>query len=169
MNAPGPDSSTTRDDAAMLLRNVADGIAAGEVAVDHEDGPVRLEIPESFNFEIEFEKEDDERELEMELEWIEVGEGDISDNAELSNLEDEQISVAPDHADIDSPDEQKTLARFELFRDRADEWRWRLVHRNGNIIATSGEGYTRKHNARKGLQSVIQNAPGADIINETNE
>jgi hypothetical protein len=32
------------------------------------------------------------------------------------------------------------LVRFEMFRDRADEWRWRLRHRNGNAIATSGEG-----------------------------
>ena len=60
-------------------------------------------------------------------------------------------------------DGSQSLARFELFRDRADEWRWRLRHRNGNVIATSGEGYTRKHNARKGLRSVIANAPGADV------
>jgi len=56
-----------------------------------------------------------------------------------------------------------TLARFELFRDRVDEWRWRLRHRNGNVIATSDESYTRKHNARKGLRSVVQNAPGAEV------
>jgi len=58
------------------------------------------------------------------------------------------------------------LARFELFRDRALEWRWRLVHRNGNVIASSGEGYTRKHNARKGLASVMRNAPDADVVDE---
>ncbi|PSP98321.1 hypothetical protein BRC89_08300 [Halobacteriales archaeon QS_4_70_19] len=39
-------------------------------------------------------------------------------------------------------------ARFELFRDRADEWRWRLRHRNGNVIATSGEGYTQAQRAQ---------------------
>lgn len=54
-------------------------------------------------------------------------------------------------------------ATFELYVDAADEWRWRLRHRNGNIIADSGEGYTTKANARKGIQSVKQNAPGANI------
>ena len=56
-----------------------------------------------------------------------------------------------------------SLARFQLFQDRAGEWRWRLVHRNGNIIATSGEGYTRRHNAEKGLRSVVANAPEAEV------
>jgi amphi-Trp domain-containing protein len=63
----------------------------------------------------------------------------------------------------------ESLARFELFEDRAAEWRWRLRHRNGNIIATSGEGYTRKHNARKGLQSVVGNAPGAEVVDDPPE
>ncbi len=54
--------------------------------------------------------------------------------------------------------------RFEVFQDRGDEWRWRLRHRNGNVIADSGEGYTRKHNANKGLQSVRRNALGATIL-----
>ena len=60
-------------------------------------------------------------------------------------------------------DASQSLARFEVFRDRGDEWRWRLRHRSGNIIATSGEGYTRKHNAWKGLRSVVRNAPGAEL------
>lgn len=57
----------------------------------------------------------------------------------------------------------ESFGRFELFEDRAGEWRWRLVHRNGNVVATSGEGYTRKHNALKGLRSVMRNAPDADV------
>ncbi|WP_431357818.1 YegP family protein [Haloarcula marina] len=43
----------------------------------------------------------------------------------------------------------------------------RLRHRNGNIIASSGEGYTRKHNALKGLRSVIANSADAAISEET--
>jgi amphi-Trp domain-containing protein len=57
----------------------------------------------------------------------------------------------------------ESLAGFEVFADRGGEWRWRLRHRNGNIIATSGEGYTRKHNAWKGLRSVMRNASGAAV------
>ncbi len=55
-------------------------------------------------------------------------------------------------------------ARFELFTDRGGEWRWRLLHDNLNVIATGGEGYTRKANARKGLESVRTNSPGADVV-----
>lgn len=64
---------------------------------------------------------------------------------------------------------QVSLGRFELFQDRGGEWRWRLVHRNGNVIATSGEGYSRKHNARKGLRSVMRNAQGADVTERDDE
>ena len=39
-------------------------------------------------------------------------------------------------------------ATFEVFRDSAGEWRWRLVASNGNIIADSGEGYTKREIGR---------------------
>jgi len=32
-------------------------------------------------------------------------------------------------------------ATFELYRDREGQYRWRLRHDNGNILADSGEGY----------------------------
>ena len=32
--------------------------------------------------------------------------------------------------------------KFELYKDKAAEWRWRLKHSNGNIIAASSEGYS---------------------------
>ncbi|WP_313695522.1 HVO_2922 family protein [Halorarum halobium] len=59
--------------------------------------------------------------------------------------------------------EGPSLARFQLYRDSADEWRWRLVHRNGNVIATSGEGYSSDRSARRGLRSVLKNAPDAEV------
>jgi uncharacterized protein YegP (UPF0339 family) len=74
--------------------------------------------------------------------------------------------TAADEADLAA--QLRTLresqARFELFADSADEWRWRLRHRNGNTIADSGEGYTRKHNAQKGIQSVRRNSLGAGLM-----
>ncbi|GAB3690767.1 hypothetical protein GCM10028857_27480 [Salinarchaeum chitinilyticum] len=54
-------------------------------------------------------------------------------------------------------------AAYEVFQDNADEWRWRLRHRNGQILADSGEGYASKQKARQGMRSVMKNAPGADV------
>jgi len=55
-------------------------------------------------------------------------------------------------------------ATFECYEDTAGQWRWRLVHRNGNIIADSGEGYATKQKAKQGIESVKQNAPDADVV-----
>lgn len=54
--------------------------------------------------------------------------------------------------------------RFEIYQDGANEWRWRLVVSNGNIIADSGEGYSSKQGAERGIQSVKRSAPDAQII-----
>lgn len=53
--------------------------------------------------------------------------------------------------------------RFELFVDRAGEWRWRLVASNDEIIADSGEGYASKQGAERGIRSVKRVAPEAAI------
>ena len=54
-------------------------------------------------------------------------------------------------------------ATFEVYEDRAGEWRWRLIHRNGNIIADSGEGYASRQKCEQGLESVKKNAPDAAL------
>lgn len=40
--------------------------------------------------------------------------------------------------------------RVEYYKDKRGEWRWRLRHRNGNILADSAEGYTRRASAVRG-------------------
>jgi uncharacterized protein YegP (UPF0339 family) len=93
--------------------------------------------------------------------------------AERDRLEDELAEVEADSdaseavtADLQARinDLYASQARFEVYEDSAAEWRWRLRHRNGNLIADSGEGYTRKHNAQKGMQSVRRNALGAETL-----
>jgi uncharacterized protein YegP (UPF0339 family) len=54
-------------------------------------------------------------------------------------------------------------ATFELYEDNAGQYRWRLRHENGNIIADSGEGYASKQKAKQGIESVKQNAPEAGV------
>ncbi|WP_424013611.1 HVO_2922 family protein [Halorubrum xinjiangense] len=53
-------------------------------------------------------------------------------------------------------------AAFEIYEDAGGDWRWRLRHRNGNIVADSGEGYASRPNAVDGITSVKRNAPGAE-------
>lgn len=57
-------------------------------------------------------------------------------------------------------------ADFEVYRDGAGEWRWRLVAPNGNVVATSGEGYVSKQGVERGIRSVRQYAPEAEVVVE---
>lgn len=52
--------------------------------------------------------------------------------------------------------------KFELYEDKAGEYRFRLKAKNGEIIATS-EGYKAKASAENGIESVKKNAPEAAI------
>ena len=54
-------------------------------------------------------------------------------------------------------------AKFELYKDGKDEYRWRLKASNGQVIATSGEGYTTKASALGGIKSVQRSAADADV------
>lgn len=54
-------------------------------------------------------------------------------------------------------------ATFQVYRDEIDDWRWRLLHDNGNIIADSGQGYSSKQAAVRGIESVKRNAPEAAV------
>ena len=54
-------------------------------------------------------------------------------------------------------------ATFELYKDKAGEYRWRLRHQNGQVIADSGEGYSAKASAINGIESVKENAVAAAI------
>jgi uncharacterized protein YegP (UPF0339 family) len=64
-------------------------------------------------------------------------------------------------------------AKFEIFKDKskvtgkAVEFRWRLIHANGQVIANSGEGYTTKANAISGINSVKENALNATVEDKT--
>lgn len=59
-------------------------------------------------------------------------------------------------------------AQFEIFKDTAGEYRFRLRAPNGEIIAVS-EGYTQKSSCKNGIASVKKNAPNAIIEDLTGE
>lgn len=52
--------------------------------------------------------------------------------------------------------------KFEVYVDKAGEFRFRLKAKNGQIIAT-GEGYKRKDSCLNGIESVKKNAPESPI------
>ncbi len=55
--------------------------------------------------------------------------------------------------------------KFEMYQDKAGEFRFRLKARNGQVIAVS-EGYTAKASCVNGIESVQKNAPVAEIVVE---
>ncbi|WP_418285195.1 DUF1508 domain-containing protein [Halorubrum sp. DTA46] len=54
-------------------------------------------------------------------------------------------------------------AAFELYADRAGEHRFRLRHRNGNILLDSGQGYASRQGARDGVERIRRYAPIAPV------
>ncbi len=55
--------------------------------------------------------------------------------------------------------------KFEVYTDKAGEFRFRLKATNGQVIAT-GEGYKTHANCMNGVESVKKNAVDAPIIVE---
>jgi uncharacterized protein len=55
-------------------------------------------------------------------------------------------------------------AKFEIYEDKADEYRWRLIDGNGKKVASSGESFDSKSNAKRAAQNVKDTAPDADIV-----
>ena len=55
--------------------------------------------------------------------------------------------------------------KYEIYADKAGEFRFRLKAKNGEIIATS-EGYKTKASCQNGIASIGKNAPDADVVKE---
>lgn len=55
--------------------------------------------------------------------------------------------------------------KFEVYEDKAGEFRFRLKATNGQVIAVS-EGYKAKASCLNGIESVKKNAPEAEIVEE---
>ena len=77
----------------------------------------------------------------------------VRKNAAIANLEDQTVENF----------ETATNPKFEVYVDKAGEFRFRLKARNGEIIAT-GEGYKAKASCLNGIDSIRRNAPEAEIV-----
>jgi uncharacterized protein len=68
----------------------------------------------------------------------------------------------------DNPErEGETMAaKFEIFKDRADKFRFHLKAPNGEIIVES-QAYASKANAQKGIDAIKTHASGAKVEDHT--
>ncbi|WP_255620832.1 DUF1508 domain-containing protein [Pseudonocardia sp. DSM 110487] len=57
----------------------------------------------------------------------------------------------------------RMAGKFEVYKDRAGKFRFRLKASNGQVVAT-GEAYETKASALKGCESVQKAADGAPIV-----
>lgn len=48
--------------------------------------------------------------------------------------------------------------KFELYRDKRGQWRFRLKAANGKIIAASSESYVDRRDAERGIEIVRASA-----------
>lgn len=68
-------------------------------------------------------------------------------------------------ADLTAEERLPVNPRFELYQDKAGQFRFRLKARNGKVIAVS-EGYSAKASCERGIDSVKKNAADAQIVEE---
>ncbi|GBD47056.1 YegP family protein [Methylopila sp. Yamaguchi] len=59
-------------------------------------------------------------------------------------------------------------AKFEIYKDKKGEFRFRFVASNGEPMFGS-EGYTTKASAKSAIESIKKNAPQADVVDTTTE
>jgi uncharacterized protein YegP (UPF0339 family) len=86
------------------------------------------------------------------------------EEAESARAEAETAQAGADAATAAAEALRESKARFEIYEDAAGEHRWRLRHRNGNVIADSGQGYASRQKCQQGMHSVMRNALGADVL-----
>ena len=79
----------------------------------------------------------------------------VQKNAAVAKLEDQTTAEVV----------KTTNPKFEVYTDKAGEFRFRLKARNGEIIAT-GEGYKAKNSCLNGIESIRKNAPEAETVKE---
>ena len=77
----------------------------------------------------------------------------VADNAPFASIEDQTV------ANYDAEENPK----FEVYKDKAGEIRFRLKAGNGEIIVVS-EGYKAKDGCLKGIDSVKYNTIWSDIV-----
>jgi uncharacterized protein YegP (UPF0339 family) len=85
------------------------------------------------------------------MDGLKGGIASVQKNAPIAAIEDQTAD-----------DAKATNPKFEIYKDKKGEFRFRLKAGNGQIILAS-EGYTDKTGCKNGIKSVVTNAPEAAI------
>ena len=56
---------------------------------------------------------------------------------------------------------------FEIYKDKAGEFRWRLKAANGAVIGTGGQGYKAKADCKHGIEIIMKGAAKAKVEDES--
>ncbi|MFB6295770.1 MAG: DUF1508 domain-containing protein [Halobacteriales archaeon] len=108
-------------------------------------------------------------ELRSDLEDAEARNDELQ--REVDQLHQNVADTEADEAELAAllADHQASESQFEVYQDRGGSWRWRLRHRDGDVIASSNEGHARQADAQQGVQAVRRDAPGATFLLIENE
>jgi len=58
--------------------------------------------------------------------------------------------------------------KFHVYKSE-DGWRWRLKAANGEIVADSGEAYTRRTDVKRAIRMLKWNVAIAGVIDDSSE
>ncbi|GAB4070333.1 YegP family protein [Ancylobacter sonchi] len=58
------------------------------------------------------------------------------------------------------------MYKFEVYKDKSGEFRFRFKASNGESMFSS-EGYKAKASALSAIESIKKNAPGATVVDQT--
>ncbi len=78
----------------------------------------------------------------------------VINNAAVAPIEDQTLKNIK---------EQK-CPKWIIYNDKREEVRLRLIATNGNMVATTNDGYLSKDAAKKGIDAIARAAQGADVV-----
>lgn len=83
-----------------------------------------------------------------------VGINSVRNNADSAPIEDQTLQKW----------EELKFPKWQIYTDKQGEIRLRLLASNGNIVATTNDGYLSKEAAKKGIAAIARAAKGAAIV-----
>ena len=83
-----------------------------------------------------------------------TGINSVRNNADTAPIEDQTLQKW----------EEQKFPKWQIYTDKQGEIRLRLLASNGNIVATTNDGYLSKEAAKKGIAAIARAAKGAAIV-----